>query len=63
MSIAIDFEVDRINGDYDDFEFDRINDDFQFDRFDDGFTSTTPTTRRQVGGFPEALVRWYMPAR
>ena len=37
--------------DYDDFEFVVINSDFRFDRFDDDFTSTTSTTRRQVGGF------------
>ena len=43
MSIAIDFPFD--------FEVDRINDDFDFDRFNDDFTTTTPTTRRQVGGF------------
>ena len=40
MAIAIDFKVDR------------INDDFDFDRFNDDLTSTTPTTRRQVGGLP-----------
>ena len=45
---SIDFEVDRID---DDFKFDRINDDFETDRFNDDFMTTTPTTRRQVGGF------------
>ena len=36
--------------------------DFDFDRFNDDFTMTTPTTRRQVGGFmafpiPQTLVK------
>ena len=37
ISRSIDFEVEGINDD--------------FDRFSDDFTTTTPATRRQVGGF------------
>ena len=38
-----------------DAEVEHINDDFDFDRFNDDFTTTTPTTRRQVGGFESSF--------